>query len=187
MALLTDYEVRRLGRETATRNYATVDKVLRDARHTSASTFDVFLSHARLDGELVLGVKTLLERRGLTVYVDWIDDPLLDRSRVTPATAEALRRRMRQSVSLIYVYTRAATNSRWMPWELGYFDAFNGNVAVLPIAQSASEGIYRGEEFVGLYPYVDIDAVNVWIHKSSNEYNRFRDWRQAGDKLRPSA
>ncbi|MGN6065379.1 toll/interleukin-1 receptor domain-containing protein [Brevundimonas diminuta] len=187
MPVLTDYEVRRLGRETASRTYSTVEKVLRDARQTYRSSFDVFLSHAKLDGELVLGVKTLLEARGISVYVDWIDDPQLDRSRVSPTTAEGLRKRMRQCASLIYVYTRAATNSRWMPWELGYFDAFNGNVAVLPIMQSASESPYRGEEFVGLYPYVDVGAVNMWVHRSGSEYKNFRDWRQGGDKLRPAA
>lgn len=186
MTVLTEYEVRRLGRETASRSYATVEKVLRDARQTSRSSFDVFLSHAKLDGELVLGVKALLENRGLTVYIDWIDDPQLDRSRVSPATADGLRRRMRQCASLIYVYTRAATNSRWMPWELGYFDAFNGNVAVLPIMQSVTDGAYRGEEFVGLYPYVDVGTTNMWVHKSAGEYKNFRDWCQSSDKLRPS-
>lgn len=187
MAVLTDYDVRRAARDTASRAYTTVEKALRDVRNTSRTSFDVFLSHAKLDAELVLGVKAILEGRGQTVYVDWIDDPHLDRSKVTPATADGLRRRMRQCTSLIYVYTRNATNSRWMPWELGYFDAYKGNVAVLPIAQSSSDGVYKGEEFVGLYPYVDVGASVLWVHKSAHEYADFREWRGRSDKLRPAA
>lgn len=187
MPQLTDYEVRRAARDRAARAYTTVEKALREGRETSRESFDVFLSHARLDAELVLGVKSILEGRGQSVYVDWIDDPHVDRSTVSPATADGLRRRMRQCASLIYVYTRSATNSRWMPWELGYFDAYNGNVAVLPIFQSSSDPHFKGEEFVGLYPYVDVGNATLWVHKSSNEYAKFAQWRQRSDKLRPAA
>jgi hypothetical protein len=37
--------------------------------------FDVFLSHCVRDARAIEGVKTLLSRTGLSVYVDWIDDP----------------------------------------------------------------------------------------------------------------
>jgi hypothetical protein len=187
MALLTEYEVRRAARDTASRSYATVEKVLRDARSTSRTSFDTFLSHAKLDAELVLGVKAILEARGQSVYVDWIDDPHLDRSRVTPATADSLRQRMRQCSALIYVYTRNATSSRWMPWELGYFDAHNGNVAVLPIVDTSSGDGTKGEEFVGLYPYIDVGASSIWVHKSTTDYAEISRWRSDPNKLRPAA
>lgn len=90
------------------------------AEHTS--TFDVFLSHAREDAEIVLGVVGLLELLGKTVYVDWISDVQLDRSRVTPLHADVLRSRMRSSASLLYLTTANSVQSVWMPWELGYFD-----------------------------------------------------------------
>ncbi|MNE33785.1 hypothetical protein D3C80_1274750 [compost metagenome] len=45
---------------------------------------------------------------------------------------------------------------------------------------------YRGEAFVGLYPYVDVGTTNMWVHKSAGEYKNFHDWRQSSDKLRPS-
>lgn len=100
MALLTEYTVRNAARNLAARSYSSSEKILRESRQSTRTSFDVFLSHAKLDSELVLGVKTVLEQAGQTVYVDWIDDPLLDRSKVTPATADHLRKRMRQCASL---------------------------------------------------------------------------------------
>jgi len=87
-----------------------------------------------VDAELVLGIKVLLETEGQKVYVDWIDDQALERDRVTAKTADVLRKRMRQSESLLYVATKNALKSKWMPWELGYFDGFkNGGVVILPV------------------------------------------------------
>jgi hypothetical protein len=71
---------------------------------------------------LVLGVKGRLEDEGLSVYIDWIDDADLDRAAVTPENAKRLRRRMRQCLSLLYIGTDNASRSKWMPWEVGFFD-----------------------------------------------------------------
>ena len=51
---------------------------------------DIFLSHAFDDKELVLGVCLTLEDLGYSVYLDWRDDPTLDRKRVSPTTAAKL-------------------------------------------------------------------------------------------------
>src|ERR1700742_2087636 len=74
-------------------------QVITEAQRAASDTdrFDVFLSHAKIDAELVLGVKKLLEREGKSVYVDWENDAQLDRTHVTSETADLLRRRMRQS------------------------------------------------------------------------------------------
>jgi hypothetical protein len=119
------------------------------------TTFDVFLSHSRLDADVIAGVKVLLERRGMTVYVDWIDDPQLDRSRVTPQTADVLRMRMQHSKSLIFATSESSPSSKWMPWELGYFDGSKpGHIAILPLVQSAGS-TFVGQEYLGLYPLIE--------------------------------
>jgi hypothetical protein len=46
-----------------------------------------------------------LEDLGYSVYLDWRDDPTLDRKRVSPATAAKLRERMSASKSLFYSTT----------------------------------------------------------------------------------
>lgn len=125
---------------------------------TNEARFDIFLSHASKDGDLILGVKSLLENLGFKVYVDWVDDPQLDRAKVSKETAELLRRRMRQSTSLVFAATEAASDSKWMPWELGYFDGFRPNqVAILPLVDNGSD-IFKGQEYVGLYPVIRKDS-----------------------------
>lgn len=125
MSLFTEAGLRTLSTQyRSARVFKSADTILREAATTSDKSFDVFLSHSIRDAEVVLGVVAALTQQGLNVYVDWIVDPLMDRSRVTPETAERLRQRMRQSSSLIYAHSNQSGTSKWMPWELGYFDGF---------------------------------------------------------------
>lgn len=118
-------------------------------------TFDVFLSHSIRDARAIDGIRQMLIAAGLSVYVDWIIDPQLDRTHVTPKVADHLRKRMRQSEALIYVTSTAATTSKWMPWELGYFDGYRPRrVALLPLAE-ISLPTFAGQEYLGLYPYFE--------------------------------
>jgi hypothetical protein len=145
------------------------DNVLKESagEFTEQKTYDVFLSHAREDASLILGVKAFLEEQGYSVYVDWIDDAQLDRTRVTTGTAQLLRVRMSRSMSLLFVTSDAARSSVWMPWELGYFDGLRkGNIAVLPILEDYQNS-FQGQEYLGLYPVVEKDAVGkLFLPKS---------------------
>jgi hypothetical protein len=133
--------------------YGGAREALRKARR--GSSFDIFLSHSLRDAELVLGIREILEHSGKTVYIDWVDDPQLDRTSVTAATADRLRTRMRQCRSLVYASTAAATVSKWMPWELGYFDGLRGAeaVAVMPLVDYNGQTV--GQEYVDLYPKIE--------------------------------
>ena len=91
-------------------------------KQAKANTFDIFLSHAFSDKEMILGTTQILEDLGYSVYLDWRDDPGLDRQNVNPDTAETLRTRMKMSRCLFYATTSGAATSRWMPWELGFKD-----------------------------------------------------------------
>ena len=144
------------------------------------SSFDIFLSQSTSDAEIILGVKGVLEDYGKTVYVDWLEDPQLDRSHVTPATAEVIRSRMRQCKSLVYVHSENSGSSKWMPWELGYFDGFSSAVAILPVTKKGES--FRGQEYLGIYPYLDEapatggSTKEIWINKSSAESTRWGSW-----------
>src|SRR4051794_13010352 len=74
----------------------------KSAASPSSANYDIFLSHARLDADVIAGIKAIMERGGRRVYVDWIEDPQLDRSHVTVATADVLRLRMQHSASLVF-------------------------------------------------------------------------------------
>jgi hypothetical protein len=97
MALLTESQVRMHKKSQTSALNKTARSLVMEAAYVKEGSFAVFLSHARVDEELVLGVKLLLEDANKRVYVDWIDDPMLDRTNVSSKTAAELRKRMNQS------------------------------------------------------------------------------------------
>lgn len=129
-------------------------------RFSSTDRYDVFLSHSYQDADMIHGIKSIIEKMGLKVYVDWIDDSGLDRGKVTTRTARTLRERMRTCSCLVYVHSPNATQSVWMPWELGYFDGFKpSHVWILPLV-SEFDSEFKGQEYLGLYPPIEkLDAL----------------------------
>ena len=123
------------------------------------TNFDFFMSHSYEDAQVIAGVKIIVENEtGLSVYVDWVEDAQMDRSKVTPETAGILRERMRHCRFMLYATSKASPNSKWMPWELSYFDGLRPNkIGILPIVQSSDDS-FKGQEYLGLYPaYEQLD------------------------------
>lgn len=145
--------------------------------------FDIFLSHSFQDAEVIHGLKLFIESTfNLSVYVDWIDDPLLDRSKVTRNTADRLRLQMNNSRTLLVAYSEALPTSRWVPWEIGYFDSNNGKIATIPITKDISYSEeFQGQEYLGLYSY-GVRGKNkrgdeaIWIQNSPDEYVPLTEW-----------
>ena len=192
MALFAENEVRNKARDFIQKDRIlkgryynrNADELLNEQTAALASSyqqeFDIFLSHSSKDAELILGVKIILEELGYRVYVDWINDRQLSRDNVTPETAETLRARMRSSKSLFYVTTQNTINSKWMPWECGYFDGLKEKVAILPV-KNEHENYYYGQEYLGLYPYatkgLSEKLVNrLWIYQKDRSYLVFEAW-----------
>jgi hypothetical protein len=156
-------------------------------------TFDVFLSHSSAEPEAILaGIKGYLEDAGLSVYVDKYTDPQLSTQSVTPKTADVLRSRLRASRSLLYVHSRHSKNSRWMPWELGFMDGSKLPIGIVPVVQG-SQNAFNGEEYLGLYPYVDRAGLGnggpmaLWINKAQDEYAQFPKWVRGEEEIRKRA
>lgn len=157
MPYITMDEVRRTANSRLQKSLGrSAYQVLRESTPISISEqFDVFLSHSLSDHVIVLGIREMLEERGIKVYVDWIQDPQLDRDNISAETADVLRQRMRASKSFLYITTANSTNSKWMPWELGYFDGFRrGSIGIVPIVQYQLEKP-GGQEYLLLYPTVE--------------------------------
>jgi hypothetical protein len=136
---------------------------------TSQKTYDIFLSHSALDADVIFGLKLQLEASGYTAYVYWIEDPQ-SRNTVDATTAAKLKVRMANCKGLLYAASQHSSASRWMPWELGYFDGIKRRVAIAPIETSDTkyyfEG-FKGQEYLDLYPYVALsdaykDQLYVW-------------------------
>lgn len=190
MAILSEGAIRARARQRAQREGVSVDEALRRVSRRRATRYDIFLSQTIRDAEVVLGVYDLLVEMGFVVFCDWLDAPEADRAEVTPANAEFIRSVMSLSDTLLFLDTANADQSLWMCWELGWFDGAKGHVAVLPVLPEG-QGYYRGREFLGLYPYVEIDAeghlkvvrpaaVNsqgMMLFESPNS-RRFERWRE---------
>jgi hypothetical protein len=98
---------------------------------------DVFLSHSSRDKRRVRRIRDDLVRQGFSVCLDLDVLPAVRPQDVTADTAEKLRRAMRECSALVYVVSAGSATSRWMPWELGYFDGFRGRVFVYPVDDAA--------------------------------------------------
>ncbi len=151
-------EVRQAAKQYESRQYIhkSADALVQEsAQFSEGKEYDIFLSHSFSDAEIILGVKRIIEEQGRSVYVDWIEDKGLDRKNVTAATAGILRHRMRSCKSLIYATSQNSSQSKWMPWELGYFDGFRPEkVSILPIVETY-DSEWAGQEYLGLYPVIE--------------------------------
>lgn len=172
---------------------AKAERILRESineqRTFSArtKTYDIFLSHCTKDKKKVAGLKLEIEDMGYSVYIDWIDDPQLDRSNVNKATALTLQERMRNCHCLIYAFSEYSGDSKWMPWELGYFDGIKGKVAVLPITSKTGDN-FNGTEYLGIYYYITVDKPlggskdTLWIRETATKYVIFESWLRNNNK-----
>jgi len=149
------YEAQRLG---VLSNSFYANELKKSATESSYDQrFHVFMSHSIRDAAVVFTLKTKIENMGYSVYIDWDVDGQLDHSRVDKETALLIRARMQNCSCLFFSTSDNSPNSKWMPWELGYFDALKGRVAILPLSNEPTDlNFYNGQEYLGLYPYVTI-------------------------------
>lgn len=127
--------------------------------------FDIFFSHSYLDKPYIVELKLQMEEMGFSVYIDWIADLQLNRMAVNKKTAETLRSRMKACDVLFFATSLNSPISKWMPWELGYFDGLGKKIAVIPIADNPlSNNEYKGQEYLDLYPFVTKE-ITCDIHK----------------------
>jgi len=178
MALLTESKVR--ARADRLEKSAKSELTERVHRQDTTPKHDIFLSHSYEDRKIVIGVALTIEDLGYSVYIDWRDDPNLDRTAISIETAEMLRIRMMSCRCLLYSVTNNASDSKWMPWELGFKDGHNKLVAVLPVVQQATSS-FKGQEYLDIYPYVDIakgeaGRKRLWVNRNASCYISFDSW-----------
>lgn len=188
MATVSESMLReRAAQVTAVRRKA-ARQVLEEATVTKSDSFDVFLSYSSGEPpEFILGVREFLRDHDLVVYIDKFDDPSMTPDTVTKETAETLRARLRQSKALLFLHSSQSPKSKWMPWELGFFDAYRSKVAVFPVTSGRDEK-YSGQEYLGIYPYVDRRKARnsedqfFWVWDGPN-YARFDLWVKGKAKI----
>lgn len=187
MALITEVEAVARAQRMVSLRKSTASQILAETASADQS-FDVFLSHSSNEPEnILLGIKGFLEDAGMTVYVDRYTDSYLVPEMVTRETADTLRSRLRHSRSLLYVHSEHSKLSRWMPWELGFMDGATRRVGIAPVA-SGSEETFAGEQYLGLYPYIDRapldNKLRLWINRNAVEYADLKGWVDGSDTIR---
>lgn len=176
--------------------YETSSQILKSAstKFNINKQYDIFLSHSFHDAEVIHGLKIFIEETySLSVYVDWIDDPELDRTHVTKDTADRLRGRMKKCRTMLVAHSEASPNSKWVPWEIGFFDAHSSRVAVMPISENLTYSEeFEGQEYLGLYSYGvhgsdKIGRTRIFIQDSPTKYVDLFDWVQGKNPVEWSA
>ena len=178
MRTYTFNEIKSYAKEGASRHNISMESYFFDSinQQEKQTKFDIFLSHSSKDKQLILGVKQLIEDSGYSVYIDWVDDPELDRTNVNKHTAEQLRTRMKQSKFLVYVDSDNAKSSKWMPWELGYFDGYNSEKLGILVIRDSSNEIYIGQEYLNLYPIIEKGNLNSALNNATINNQSFYDY-----------
>lgn len=162
MPLIRESDVRARAQRRARIEGSSIEDTIKRATRQRRPHYDIFLSQTIRDAVIVLGVYDLLTEKGYTVFCDWIEAPEIDRGEVTPANADFVRQMMTISDTLLFLDTASAEQSLWMSWELGWFDGGRGPVGILPVLPDHQHD-YRGREFLGLYPYLEINDTGQLI------------------------
>jgi len=178
MRTYTFDEIKSYAKKGASRHNISMESYFFDSinQQEMQTKFDIFLSHSSKDKQLILGVKQLIEDSGYSVYIDWVDDPELDRTNVNKHTAEKLRTRMKQSNFLVYVDSDNAKSSKWMPWELGYFDGYKSEKLGILVIRNNSNEIYKGQEYLNLYPTIEKGNLGSALNNATINNQLFYDY-----------
>lgn len=90
---------------------------------------------------------------------------------------------MKNCKSMLYAISNHSDDSKWMPWELGYFDGINGRIGIVPITQNSEDNL-TGSEYLSLYPIVkeyqikgkEDDALWLYENEYSDKYVKLDAW-----------
>lgn len=120
--------------------------------------YDLFLSHSSFDSELLLSLKSVLNHSNVNVYVDWVSDSnALKRELTNINTANAIIERLKSSKALLYIHTQASQNSKWTPWELGFFHALKGKICIYN-----PDNIEKAP-YLDIYPIVVLEEGKLFV------------------------
>lgn len=124
--------------------------LVEEARQQGKQT--AFLSHSYKDRELAKRVQSYLQSKGWQIYVDWQDTSMP--AKPNRATADKIKRRIKQLHWFLYLATANSSNSKWCPWEIGYADGIKiiERIIIIPTTDG---NLNYGSEYLDLYRRVD--------------------------------
>ncbi len=125
----------------------------------STSTTSIFLSHSHQDKAKIEQAKIFFENLGISIYVDWMDSTMPEKTNGT--TAIRIKSKIRENEKFVLLATNRAVNSKWCNWEVGIGDIYklpNDNIAILGLADN--NGHWAGNEYLQIYPSIEYQNGN---------------------------
>lgn len=111
---------------------------------------DVFISHKAEDTNKAKKLKSLIKSWSFDCWIDDDDKELrrIRESKDPRRMAEHIRQSLRDCRVFLYAFSRKSHRSRWMPWELGFFDGRWGSlqIALYDLDERPRSELLREEE-----------------------------------------
>lgn len=144
--------------------------------------YDIFLVPDMMPKDQLYGLLWMFNQAGYAVSLDWKKLDGETRLKLTEGAAQIQKMRMNRCKTLIYMTDKELVETKWCPWELGYFDGHSdGKCCIFPILDE-EEKIFQGQEYFGLYPYLEYDMHyqdgnwDFWVCKTSGEAVVLSEW-----------
>jgi len=137
---------------------------------------DVFISHKKEDLAIARRLHTRVKSLRYEPYLDAADTQLAEATS-TGALADRIRGRLRRAKCLLFVVTPKAVDSKWMPWELGFFDGRWGRPTVGLYVQhmdrtaaqrAGAAGRFTVQEYLELYEAVDDATLPDFLRRATS-------------------
>jgi hypothetical protein len=142
----------------------------------------IFLSHSHLDKTIIDKMILLFKNLETPLYIDWMDKEMP--AQTDKVTAIQIKTQIQRSHKFLFLATYNALRSKWCNWELGlvFASKTENDYAVLPIATRS--GNWPGNEYLQLYPRLEIDIQmfeqlqtdNIYIHMTDGRKISFKQW-----------
>lgn len=158
MPIITESQFRNVANQKSSRG---LSGYVNETRTFSKSTSltSIFLSHSHQDKAKIEQAKIFFENLGISIYVDWMDSTMPERTNGT--TAVRIKQKIRENEKFILLATNRAVNSKWCNWEVGIGDInklSKDNIAVLGLADNY--GHWTGNEYLQIYPSIEYENGN---------------------------
>lgn len=128
-------------------NFSALANSINEAKSRHLRT--AFLCHSHKDRDLALGLKTIIEGQGGTLYIDWLDEEMPETPNRT--TAQRIKGKIVESDLFMFLATPNSMVSRWCPWEIGYADGKKPIDSIVVVPTKDDAGRYYGNEYLQLY------------------------------------
>lgn len=142
------------------------------------STTSVFLSHSHHDKALIVQAKTFFENLGISIYVDWADETMPEKT--NGITAQKIKRQIYKNDKFVLLATNSAITSKWCNWEVGIGDSYklsSRKIALLPLAENS--GTWNGSEYLQIYPRIEKSPLyndKYYIYYPDGTYEDLSIW-----------